>query len=203
MISDKSIQLHLQMNRRCINEFYPFLQEGVAVSVQIGYTLAELLSEQLGLAREYVSARITTIFMNNRPVDDINVAVVHEGATIALSGAMPGLVGATMRSGGFYAALRGGISYVADSDDGEHANGIVRIKLFNLLLPELGPVILERGVFLPASGLGSYLKSRTDTFWSGCAGIGINSMPVDPSELVAGELFRTDETINIRVTFEE
>ncbi len=103
MTFDSCKQLELRMNRQCVNEFYPFLQEGVAISAQVGCTLADLLGEQFALDREYVAARITTIFMDNRPVDDINVAMVHDGAKIALSGAMPGLVGATMRSGGFYA----------------------------------------------------------------------------------------------------
>lgn len=203
MISDRCIQLNLQMNSQCINEFYPFLQEGVAISVQVGCTLADLLGEQFALDREYVSSRITTIFMDNRPVDDINVAMVHDGAKIALSGAMPGLVGATMRSGGFYAALRGGISYVTDTSDDKQRCGTVRIKLFNLLLPEVGPVILERGVFLPASTLDAYFKSRTDTFWNGCSGIYINDIPIAPSKLVAEEPFGSAETVNVSVTFKE
>lgn len=203
MTFDRCKQLNLRMNSRCINEFYPFLQEGVTISAQVGCTLADLLGEQLALDREYVAARITTIFMDNRPVDDINVAVVHDGAKIALSGAMPGLVGATMRSGGFYAALRGGISYVTDASDDINRSGTIHIKLFNLLLPELGPVILERGVFLPASPLDAYFKSRTDTFWNGCVGILLDDIPVDPTKLAAGENFGNAEMINVSVAFRE
>ncbi len=203
MISDRCIQLNLQMNSQYINEFFSFLQEGVDISVQVGCTLADFLGEQLALDREYVSSRITTIFMDNRPVDDINVAVVHDGAKIALSGAMPGLVGATMRSGGFYAALRGGISYVADTGEESNRSGTVRIKLFNLLLPELGPVILHYGALFSGATLDLFFRSRDNHFWDGCTGALLNAAPVELSKLARGEVFGTDSTISLSVTFGE
>src|SRR5512141_169430 len=81
--------------------FYPLLQSGVVVRCRVGCTLGDLLSLQWGIAPEYVARRVTTVFLNSRAIDDVSTALVTAGATIALSGAMPGLVGATMRRGGY------------------------------------------------------------------------------------------------------
>jgi hypothetical protein len=72
---------------------------------------------------------------------------------------MPGLVGATMRRGGFYAALRQGISHVLDSGTSANECGTVRLKLFNLLLAELGPLVLARGLLLEPYELNELLQS--------------------------------------------
>jgi hypothetical protein len=72
---------------------------------------------------------------------------------------MPGLVGATMRRGGFYAALRQGISHVMESGASAGACGTVRLKLFNLLLTEIGPLILARGLILEKAEFDDLLKN--------------------------------------------
>jgi hypothetical protein len=72
---------------------------------------------------------------------------------------MPGLVGATMRRGGFYAALRQGISHVTGSGTAACEGGTVRVKLFNLLLAELGPLVLARGLILERGELDELLQN--------------------------------------------
>ena len=137
--------------------FFPMLQSGVTVPAMIGCSLKGLLCEQLAIPADYVTDRITTVFLDNRPVDDMDRTVVRDGSRITLSAAMPGLVGATMRRGGFYAALRQGISHVKESGAPADACGTVRLKLFNLLLAEIGPLILARGVILEKAELDELL----------------------------------------------
>jgi hypothetical protein len=72
---------------------------------------------------------------------------------------MPGLVGATMRRGGFYAALRQGISHLENNVTTVGECGTVRLKLFNLLLAELGPLVLARGLILEPVELADLLKN--------------------------------------------
>ena len=129
--------------------FFPVLQRGVVVQAKVGRPLKDLLCGQFGIPEEYVTGRITTIFLDNRPVDDLDRSLIHEGSRVTLSAAMPGLVGAMMRRSGFLATLRQGISHTEQGDGLKHEQGTVRIKLFNLLLAELGPLILARGVVLP------------------------------------------------------
>jgi hypothetical protein len=112
-----------------------------------------MLCDQLAIPADYVTERITTIFLDNHPVDDLEHAIIRNGSKIALSAAMPGLVGATMRRGGFYASLRQGISQLAQDVPISPDDGVVTIKLFNLLLGELGPTILARGLLLEQNEL--------------------------------------------------
>ena len=142
----KSLSLHLDAGQ--LHAFFPLLQKGVTVPAQVGCSLRNLLCDQFGIPGDYVTERITTIFFDNRPVDDLDHTIVRDGSRITLSAAMPGLVGATMRRGGFYAAFRRGISHGMDRDNAAHGSGMVRIKLFNLLLAELGPLVLAQGVIL-------------------------------------------------------
>ena len=132
-------------------ELGALLQRGVGVPVREGATVQAFLTEQLGVDPDYVRERVSTVFLDGWVVDSLERAVLHHGSSLALSAAMPGLVGATFRKGGFYSALRAGIS-LQDGGDGRGAGageeGIVRVKLFNLLIRELGPALLRHGVLL-------------------------------------------------------
>lgn len=139
--------------------FFPLLQKGVTVPATVGCTLKNLLCDQLSIPADYVTDRITTIFLDNRPVDDLERSIIQNGSRVTLSAAMPGLVGATMRRGGFYAALRQGISHVVDSGAVAGQYGTIHIKLFNLLLAELGPLILARGLVLERDELDGILQN--------------------------------------------
>jgi hypothetical protein len=150
--------MKLRLDADQLNIFFPLLQKGVKVQVTAGCTLKSLLCDQFAIPADYVTDRITTIFFNNHPVDDLDLAIVQDGSQIALSAAMPGLVGATMRRGGFYAALRQGISHAADSGTAAGECGTVRVKLFNLLLTELGPLVLARGLILEQGELNDLLQ---------------------------------------------
>lgn len=138
----------LGIGREQLDLFFPLLQRGVAVQAELGCPLRELLCGQFGIPGDYVEGRITTIFLDNHPVDDLDRSLIREGSRVTLSAAMPGLVGATMRRSGFYSALRQGISHAEAADEAASGEGSVRLKLFNLLLPELSPLILARGILL-------------------------------------------------------
>lgn len=156
--------LELQLPPELLNIFFPLLMEGVEVEIETGASVKKLLIEQFGITADYISSRITTLFLNSRAVDDAATALVQDGATLALSGAMPGLVGATMRSGGFYAAMRGAMTYQNDTDIPLAKQGRIKLKLFNLLLDELGPRVLTRGILLPAEGLRRFLSAQPPGF---------------------------------------
>ena len=126
------------------------LQQGVWLRATTPASLMTFLTEQLGLGWEYVRDRVETIFLDGMVVDDLERSVVHDGSTVTLSAAMPGLVGATLRRDGFYKAMRAEISWSTRVDDERvaAAPGLVRVKLFNLILREIGPRLMARGVFL-------------------------------------------------------
>lgn len=136
------------------------LQQGVTLSVEVGGSVRELLCAQLGIPGDYIKERISTLFLNGRAIDDFDKALVRESAVVSLSGAMPGLVGATMRSGGHLAALREAITYHEDSGGEGRCAGSIRLKLFNLILPELAPLILHWGIRFSAQEMRSLVKKE-------------------------------------------
>ena len=195
------ILLRLTMRPGGINEFFPILQQGFRVTARVGCSLRKLLCEQFALGNDYVAERITTIFLNGKATDDLDDTVVKDGSTVALSAAMPGLVGATMRRGGYYAAMRSGITHTDDRTRSEDRIGTVRIKLFNILLAELGPDFLRRGVVVTAAEMSEFLKSRSEQFWRGCTETFLNGTPVDPEILSDGEPFRGCGTVRLTANF--
>ena len=114
-------------------------QKGIRVDIETGCTVRSLLLDQWHLPPEVVTERISTLFLNGKPVDDMDEARVRDGAILALSSAMPGLVGAVMRRGGFYAALRSGITYHETTANVDVRNGSITVKLFPMPLPSFPP----------------------------------------------------------------
>lgn len=150
-----SAPLHrIEMDPSDAGLLLPLLQQGVQMEIENGHSLEDLLCRQLGLHRDYVYGRISTLFLNGCPVDDIETARVMDGASLALSCAMPGLIGATMRRGGILASFRSSISHhEKQGTTSADAQGLITIKLFNMLTRELGPVILARGIIVPRDAL--------------------------------------------------
>lgn len=198
---DSPASVILAMDTDRLGSFFLLLQQGFGVPAQVPCTVKELLCDQFGMDPVYVAGRITTIFLNGKPTDNIDEAVAGDGALVALSAAMPGLVGATMRRGGYYAAMRGAITLEKQEKTGACGDGMVRVKLFNLLLTELGPQFLRRGILLPGAGTAAFLREQDETFWSGCASILLNGSPVAPERFRACGTLAGEETLRLTVIF--
>jgi hypothetical protein len=143
------------------------------------------------------------MFLNSRAVDAIKTSVVSGGSTVALSGAMPGLVGATMRAGGFYAAMRGAITF--REDDSGRSSGIdrVRVKLFNLLLNELGPGFLAREFIMTAGELAVFLEAGEFLTDDSILASTLDNSPLPPGELAAALAELGEKELLLTVDFEE
>ena len=126
--------------------FYPLLQMGFQLNIRVGCSIHSLLCDQLGVAPDYLRERVKTIFLNQKPVDNVQNALIKDGATLALSAAMPGLVGATFRCDGVLAAFRSTITHQNESAATGPGDGTITLKLFNMLISEMGPLLLEQGI---------------------------------------------------------
>jgi hypothetical protein len=145
--------------------FFPLLEKGIMLDVQVDCSIKELLCGQLGLSETYLDQRVQTLFLNAKAVDDVQTMVVRDHAVLALSAAMPGLVGATLRKGGAYAAFRREISAKKQDTCAGCTNGRVTLKLFNMIRNEFGPGLFSRGVWIPSAdlkGLLSRIGNRLD-----------------------------------------
>lgn len=175
-------KLHMILPQDQLAAFFPLLQRGVWLPVQVGCSVMDLLTDQFGVNRDYVIERITTLFLNGKAIDDPEKSYVKDGATLALSSAMPGLVGATMRRGGHLAAMRGTITY-RDQLPAASGSGRIKVKLFNMVMGELGAAFLGHGILLSRSGLELLLDEQPDSFWQSLQAISLGGRQVDPAGL--------------------
>lgn len=168
-----------------LSEFTLLLQRGFDISLLVNCSLENILQEQWHIAPECVTGRISTIFVNSHPIDDLSSTIIREGDVLSLSGAMPGLVGATMRRGGFYANLRGDITYQEQERETSPRLARIHVKIFNLLLRELGPGFLQRGIILGLPELAGFLKGKTEELRDGCTSALLNSTNVSPRDVAS------------------
>jgi len=148
----------------------PILQKGFFVRVLTGLSVRGLFEVQFKLSQNFVDLEISTVFLNWKAVDNIDRAIVTDGCELALSGAMPGFVGAAMRRGGYYSSMRSAVSYNEENVTVENLEGTVRIKLYNTLIKLLGLDFACRGFFISeqdaaellGTELGPYIKTVPD-----------------------------------------
>lgn len=163
--------------RPLVSSFFLLLQQGVMLRSRVGCSVEAFLRQELKASPGTIE-KIQSIMLDGKPVDDIRSALVHDGSTLALSAAMPGLVGATLRRGGAYSSFRSAITYHEPGTAGTPGEGWVRIKIFNLLMADLGPDLLRKGVLLRSADLLGFLAVRAREFQQGCS-VTLNSRSID------------------------
>ena len=196
-----AMHLSLLVKPGLLTIFSNLAERGFRANVQTGCSVKELICNQLGIAEDYLEKRIQTIFLNAKAVDDLDSTMVTDGSTLALSGAMPGLVGVTMRRGGFYASLRSQISHEKNLSASYRKDGQIIIKLFNLVLKELGPWILQQGIRTSGKILRDLLSRHLIELKTGCISGDLDGEPVEINNLL--ELDWNDKTVFLQVRSEK
>lgn len=171
------LNISLVVDSSLVKEFYVLLQTGFTVKCLVGASIENLFYDQLKLNPQLVEEKISTIFLSGKPVDDIATATVQDNSILALSGAMPGLVGATLRRKSPLASFRQSISAHQTSKNFKKTEGYIQIKLFNILLKELGLFFLEMGIYVPRAMFTSFVEQLTGDFYNRCSQILINGKP--------------------------
>lgn len=174
--------LRLHFEKDPTAAFLPFLQKGFYVEISTG-NLLEMLCQTCGLDAQQVHQRIQTLFLNGKPVDDMASAYVQDKDCLALSAAMPGLVGATMRSGGVLAGFRHSISHRPEAIQSHEQGGVLSIKLFNLLIKELGLRFLRQGILVRGDDLQDLITALSEQDWKRCKNVELNAQKVDKDTL--------------------
>ena len=190
-------RIHLIVKDRVLNRFTSLLEKGVGLSVTAGCTFRELLCDQLGLSDEYLNRRIQTLFLNARPVDDVDRTLVQDGAIIALSSAMPGILGATMRKGGKYAAFRKSISQQETDVSLTPKKGHVTLKMFNMVAKEIGIHLLQTGVEVRGTDLYRVVAKLPEKLENQIQNMCLNGKAVEPSLARFNSIL--DEPINLSI----
>jgi len=197
MNNKTQIHLDIKGNPEVISFFIPLLNKGFSVCVEAGVSIRDFLCEQVGLSPDYLEDRIQTLFVDGKAVDDFAATVIKNGSVLALSGAMPGLAGATLRRGGFYGKMRGEISHTEKTEPNACGEGHVTVKLFNLILKEAGPLFLKNGVLIQGEDFSQRLSMAPDRL-SGCQSVLMAGRPTDPATLKDRDWNDTELFLQVR-----
>lgn len=142
--------------------FFQLLGQGFLVNAPANCSIRNLIIGCLGIPDDYLEERIQTLFLNGNVVDDLDSGIIKEGSTLALSGAMPGLAGAVLRRGGFYASFRRTISLEDSQSRIDEDDHWIVLKLFNMIAKELGPAFLEKGIWVEGAKLQKFLSRYSE-----------------------------------------
>lgn len=146
--------------------FSLLLQGGFLMPVPEPCTLREFLCELVGVCGVYTEKTIQTIFLDGLAIDDLDTAMIKPGSRLALSAAMPGLAGATMRRGGYYRKMREGISQRAlDGVEVSKEAFRLQVRLYNAVGRDLAGLFLHQGILLPSADLRKFLASQPQKFF--------------------------------------
>jgi len=154
--------LSLFVKSKLIPFFFQLLGQGFLVNAPTNCSIRDLIIDCLGIPDDYLEERIQTLFLNGSVVDDLNSCNIKEGSTLALSGAMPGLAGAVLRRGGFYASFRRQISHNDSPSRIDKDNHWIVLKLFNMIVKELGPGFLAKGIWMEGEKLQKFLRRHSE-----------------------------------------
>jgi len=177
-------QVCLEVEADLISGFIKLIERGFRLKVKTGQSIRELFCSQFGISDDYFDNRIQTIFLDGKAVDNTDTAWVENGSRLALSAAMPGLVGATFRKGGRYASFRGTISYSKSKKSIASGEGEITLKLFNMIARELGPVFLQKGVIIESRFFREFLLSRSEDLKAAGISIHLNDEETDLAGLL-------------------
>ncbi len=153
-------EIHVAASRSSRKSWYYLLQKGFFLETVQGWSIRDFLESGLGLERDFVNARIRTIFLNSSPVDEIGSARIKQGDILALGGAMPGLVGICLGRESPFRSFRQDLDARPDSVAASPDTVLVTVKIFSTLAEDIGDELLKRGVLLSASDLSGFLRAQ-------------------------------------------
>jgi len=191
--------MKVTIETRSLRPFMRLLEEGVILQVPEGVSVREALVTHFALDPLYVENRVRTLFLNGKPVDDLDNTRVSNGSVLALSAAMPGLVGATMRRGGYYSAMRQRIDSITQPPETEKASGRVTFKLFNMVAQDLREALFQGGVRIPVERFQTFLNDQEEVLKTVCIRISADGSSVSFSELLS-MTFNEDDVFLILIS---
>lgn len=172
-------QLNVTVEPKIVPRFLSLFQKGVLIRGKMGSSVFSFLFDECGISRDYIEERIQTLFLNGKVIDDLHTSRIEDGSVLSLSAAMPGLLGATLRKGGYFAIFRSHISTHEKGGRLQAGKATIKLKLFNLILKELGPGLLRQGTEVQKQDLHKLIKGLTETSMSGIRTVTLNGLDLD------------------------
>jgi len=180
MKSSTCVNLCLLVTLNQVPIFFQLLRKGMLIDVEPGLSITELLCGKFGIQADYLEREVQTIFLDGKPVDDINSAIIKSRSTLALSAAMPGVVGVSLRKGGYYAPLRKQISYDRETLSDSGGSKKMVMKCFNTVASDLGPKLLDNGVWIAGKDFQDLLDKRLGDIKAGLEKVTLDDQEGEP-----------------------
>ncbi|WP_052812677.1 hypothetical protein [Desulfonatronum thioautotrophicum] len=200
---DKALgNLPLMLMRHDAPELFSLLlQGGFLMPVPEPCTLREFLCELVGVCGVYTEKTIQTIFLDGLAIDDLDTALIRPGSRLALSAAMPGLAGATMRRGGYYRKMREGISQRSLESAQDQAKDPFRlqVRLYNMVGRDLAGLFLHQGILTPSSDFRQFLMSQPQKFFDHLHAVELDGVSLPSTQESVGSWPLPDEDLGLRV----
>jgi hypothetical protein len=191
--SDKSVEIEISPSK--IPLFNNLLQSGFMMNTKSGESIETFLCDQMGIDPKYIVERVKTVILDYRPVDNLEKALLHDGSCLTISGGMPGLVGMTLGRGSILAPFRSSITYRGDGDVIEGGNVSVNIKLFNIVMKDLGGTFLIQGINVKRAAMADLIEQLKGSVMS----IKLDGKAIEPDKLWS-QLEAVDGWIGLSIT---
>ena len=187
----------MRVPKERLSLFFQLLSFGGMHEIETGFNLKDVLCRQLGIDQAYLDTQIQTIFVDGKAMDAIDDEFVRDGTVIALSAAMPGLVGAVFRKGGILKSLRSQIIQKKSPLNQNIPEGTITLKLFNQVAADMGPVFLERGIRIQGDDFKWFFDRNVTRIVSICSDIEINGRKTKIEENMFEGLTEGDITLTV------
>lgn len=199
LLASQESEIEVRVDPDAFSNWFPILREGFLVETQLGRNIREVLCQEIGLSPQYLEARVQTVFLDGKAIDQLESTIITDGCTVALSAAMPGFVGAAFRRGGYYGVMRSGTTHRPGASGGKEERGFFILKLFNLLADELAGHFFERGILMYSQALSAFLRRQQENFWKACREMLVNGQPVHANSLRSGNENKLSHLVLLKV----
>jgi hypothetical protein len=194
------LDIFLKVPASSLISYCRLLHYGVVLLVPAEANVAEILRHGLQLNEEDLDF-VQTVFLDCSPLDDLEHARPRSGSVLAISAALPGLVGAVMRRSGALARLRESINLREERNQASPQRASIErieltLKIFNLLQDRLGPRLLAQGVRVNAQQLAAFLQGLG--LLGQASALRVNGNDADPEALLSA-LSATSQPALLRV----
>ncbi len=180
----RKVQISIENDN--FSAFWGFFSYGFQLNIEVGCSLSDLLCRQIGISETYLNDRVQTIFLNGKAVDNISGEILKDESVIALSAAMPGLVGAVFRKGGILSSMRSGINNQTPEKAVILHKGRVTLKFFNLIASDLGSGFLKKGIHVKGDHFIRYLDWKLPLLKSVCRSV-----------IIDGKKYEIDDVLSV------
>lgn len=170
-------------------ELLSLLQEGFLCETDREQSLSAFLREKLGLGNRGDLGGIDRVFLDEKPVCDIEKTTLAEGSVLTVFCSPPEEAGSSRPWQFSPIPMKEEPSRTGETGSpGLRATGLLRLKLCGSLPRNSGILILQKGVLIEGDRVDAFFSGRQKNFFLGMKRLRISGEEQDPGSLGRGGL---------------